>query len=288
MDPQFKAQMDNDLRHVPFGTMDHDRIISSLAYEAVAQEKKTNQPHAVAAVLLSNYKPFIPYAKFIGGYKGQQALYLVGPLQMLSQVRKSGGTGFVMTKDGQLLPTSDASNEMHKLSERINQTMTMAAANQSTQAPRKGDGSKMPTGPAHVMAARKPIPKPPAVPAVPRSEDISQIANFITEDIRESNGINNTRADASVSEPGAIAMDGRNQSRQIISVEASYDESSYDESSYDEANQYVAHAFASPEDPIYAACPVQYGSTEDEAVGKVKEWLVNNGADISRLEVNIH
>lgn len=90
-------------------------------------------------------------------------------------------------------------------------------------------------------------------------------------------------ADTSVSEPGAIAMDGRNQSRQIISVEASYDESSYDE-----ANQYVAHAFASPEDPIYAACPVQYGSTEDEAVGKVKEWLVNNGADISRLEVNIH
>lgn len=211
MGPQLKTQMDNDLRHIPFGTVDYEQIISSLASEAVAQSNKNNYPYAVAAVLLSNYKPFLPYAKYIGSYKGQQALYLVGPLQMLSQVRKSGGTGFVMAQDGKILPTSDASNEMYKLSEKISQSMAMPAAKSSTSVPRRGDGSEIPTGPAPVRpqprqadvnkreneraeqalrnrVANNPIPKPPASP-VPKAEAIDVMADFITEDIRDSNGI---------------------------------------------------------------------------------------------------
>ena len=216
MNPQLKAKMDNDLRHIPFGTVDYEQIISSLASEAVAQSNKNKYPYAVAAVLLSNYKPFLPYAKYIGSYKGQQALYLVGPLQMLSQVRKSGGTGFVMAQDGQILPTSDASNEMYKLSEKISQSMAMPAAKSSTSVsydgvPRRGDGSEIPTGPAPVRpqprqadvnkreneraeqalrnrVANNPIPKPPASP-IPKAEAIDVMADFITEDIRDSNGI---------------------------------------------------------------------------------------------------
>ncbi len=74
------------------------------------------------------------------------------------------------------------------------------------------------------------------------------------------------------------------QARQVIVVEASSDY----------AGLYCAYATlltAFTEDPshaVYAACPALYGSTEEEAAGKVKEWLVNSGADISRLEVCIH
>ena len=52
-------------------------------------------------------------------------------------------------------------------------------------------------------------------------------------------------------------------------------------------HRWAATAYCS-NDEKYNECPTFYGKTEGNAAGKVLEWLIDNGADVSRIEVCVH
>lgn len=217
MDPKAKAQMDRDLSSVPFGTAKEEDILKSLAFIASDMERHNKGSYAVAAVLDTSYKPFVQYAKYLGSYKGSKAVYLVLPSVLLANVRQAGGMGFLYTKDGKIEAASGTDKNMWQLAEKISTDIAARANHRRPQVmPKRDDGTTIPTravsgratGPnspegvaksraandraeqaLRVNVAKNPIPKPPAAPVIPRAEAIDIMADFITEDIRDSNGI---------------------------------------------------------------------------------------------------
>jgi len=133
----FKAQMDKDLRNVPFGTYPEEHVIEQLTQTAIAASIDSNSSYAVASVLDVHYKPFKQYAAYIRGNN----LYLVIPSTLVRQVRSTSGIVYSITNEKGVVTY------------------------------RRGASTK--TGGAMNKVA----------------EDIGIIANIITEDIKDRNGI---------------------------------------------------------------------------------------------------